>query len=278
MNNNGILHFCDKDFSALQAEDCELLFRISTGRLSYAIIDKQKSNLKALFDTVLLHPLADTIRELFIAHPYLDYHFQQVKIAAETFNFIFIPSELFSKENLPVYQNFVTSTLPVTFAANEIHETGLTTVASVGETQISALSGKYPGAKIFSQADALIKGGHKYYSEGSTLILQFNTGTFEALLLSGSEIIFYNIFSAPTADDFNYFLLLIIRQLGLEESDTSVILSGETEKYNGNFRRASKYFSNIQFADSTRLFSYPEALSPVPVHQFFSLLSLSLCE
>lgn len=278
MNHNGILHFSEKDFSAEQAKDCELLFRVSADRLSYAIVNKQKNSLAALFDTVLIHPLAETFNQLVIPDPYIDFPFRKVKISAETFSFIFVPSGIFSGEHLSAYTNFVTSSQPSKLVTSHIPQAQLTSIANVGKAVLNPLTDKFPHAAISSQAEALIKGGLSYPAERRTLILQFNTGTFEALLLSGNDIIFYNIFSTPTTDDFNYFLLLIIKQLELERSDTSVLLSGEIEKYSGNFRRASKYFNNISFADSTRFFSFPEAFRLVPVHQFFALLSLALCE
>ncbi|KAA8475180.1 uncharacterized protein DUF3822 [Arcticibacter tournemirensis] len=278
MNNNGALHLKVGDFSTGQAENCELLIRIGAGRLSFAIIDTKENLLKVLFDSVLFSSIAETFNDLFNQNEYLGYAFQKVKIATETFNFTFIPSELYSDNSLPVYQNFINSTGQVRHVIKDLKGAKIKTVASIEEAFIAPLLAKFPQAAIYTQPEPLIEGSLKDRSGNKTLVLQFNSGTFEALVISSNDIIFYNIFSSPTTDDFNYYLLLIMQQLELKPSDIAVRLMGEIEKYSENYRRVSKYFNNITFADSTKLFNYPEAFKLAPSHQFFSLLSLSLCE
>lgn len=278
MNNNGTLHLKVNDFPPGQAENCELLIRISTGRLSFAVINTEQNLLKALFDSVLFSSVAETFNGLWNQNDYLSYTFRKVKIATETFNFTFIPSDLYSDDSLPVYQNFINSTGQVKHIVKNMKEAKIKTVASIDEQLIVPLLAKFPQASLYTQSESILEGSLKYLSENKTLVLQFNSGTFEALVVSSHEIIFYNIFSSPTTDDFNYYLLLIMQQLELNPSDVTVTLMGEIEKYSENYRRVSKYFNNITFAESAKFFNYPEAFKLVPSHQFFSLLSLSLCE
>lgn len=278
MNNIGTLHLSDKDFLPEQAANCELLIRVSSTRLSYAIVEKPNRKIRAIFDGVLSHSIRETFAELLLKNSYLSYPFQKTKIAAESFRFAFIPSELYSEDTAALCYNFVSSSIPFSQVSNPIAGNRISTIGSVSNSLSAPFTEKYQEASLYTQAEAFIEGMLKHPREGQTLALQFNTGTFEALLTSGDELIFYNIFQAPTADDFNYFLLLLIQQLQINTTETSVLLSGEIEKYSEHYRRVLKYFRNIHFADSTTFCQYSDTFRLIPSHQFFSLLSLGLCE
>src|SRR5690606_14236054 len=144
---------------------------------------------------------------------------------------------------------------------------------------ISPLKKRFPNAVIYSQAEALIEGALKDSSAASGLkvVIHFNSGTFEMVIVSNGEFVFYNIFSFENADDFNYYLLLIKEQFELQP-DTPVHLAGEIEKYSELYKRIARYFQNIRFCDSTSIVKHPDSFKLLPSHQFFSLLSMSLCE
>lgn len=278
MNNIGTLHLWDKNFGSDQARECELLIKVCANRLSYAILGEQSSTLKVLFDTVLSHPLSETWDGIKQHYNYINYSYAKVKIAVETFNFIFLPSDIYSTDLEPVYQHFVRSSIGGQSINNSIGNGQINTIGSVDSNYIGPIAEMFEHKALYTQAEPLIEGGMEYPKNRQTLLLQFNTGTFEALLLSGRDILFYNIFAAPTADDFNYFLLLIIQQMGIKPTETSVLVAGEIEKYSENYRRVLKYFGSISFADSSRYCTYSDTFKLVQPHQFFSLLSLTLCE
>lgn len=278
MNNTGTLHLKVKDFTGDQAGNCELLIRVSTGKLSYAIVNTQEKNLKVLFDCALFH---SSLQEVFLNLPakyeYLNAGFSKIKVASETFHFTFVPEEIYSQETLPVLKNFISSSASVRFITNGLDESGIRSIASVENELVAPVLSKYPQAELFSQAEPFIKSVLPLTKNTKTLAVQFNSGTFELLLAIEGRLIYYNIFSAATTDDFNYFLLMVCRQFDLKSHETEILLSGEIEKYSENYRRILKYFNRIAFADGSKLFAHPEAFSLVPAHQFFPLLSLGVC-
>ncbi|WP_374165388.1 DUF3822 family protein [Arcticibacter sp. MXS-1] len=278
MNYTGTLHLKVEGFNQTAAEECELLLRVSSGRLSYAVIHPETKSLKVLFDAVLLHSLPVSVSELIKQNEYLSYPFKKVKVSAESFHFTFIPSELYSREGLPAYKNFLSSSKPSFFVVNQLKQTGMQVIAALEEPVAAPFKSAFASPAFYSQAESLITGAALYPASRRTLFLHFNSATFETLVINGQEVIFYNIYASPTTDDFNYFLLLVIQQLDLKTGEVDVLLSGEIEKYSEHYRRISKYFSSVSFADSTRLFNYQDSFKLVPLHQFFSLLSLSLCE
>lgn len=278
MNNTGTLHLKVKDFKGDQAGNCELLIRVSTGKLSYAIVNTREKNLKVLFDCALFHSsMQEAFPNLLAKHEYLNADFSKVKIASETFHFTFVPEEIYSQKTLPVLKNFINSSASVRFISNGLEKSGIRSIASVGDELVSPVLSKYPQAHLFSQAEPFITAVLPLTKNTKTLAVQFNSGTFELLLTVEGRLIYYNIFPAPTTDDFNYFLLMVCRQFDLKAHETEILLSGEIEKYSENYRRILKYFNRIAFADGSKLFAHPEAFTLVPSHQFFPLLSLGVC-
>ncbi|WP_069658115.1 DUF3822 family protein [Arcticibacter eurypsychrophilus] len=279
MNNVGTLHLKDKNFLPENADVCELLIKLSQHKLSYAIRDIQTNQLFVIYDAVLSETPENTLVSLEAQHDYLNLKYKQVKISAETFNFVFIPTELYTEIAAPSYKNFVRTTKASRTLINKTVDGNMHTISSVDESLIAPLLNKYPDAAVYSQAEALIESisGPDKQTAGLLAIIQFNSGTVEIALLSEGQFIFYNIFKTDTVDDYNYYLLLVKQQFNLQPN-TNILLAGEVEKYSELYRRTAKYFKNIKFADSTRIMKYPESFKLLPAHQFYSLLSMSLCE
>lgn len=279
MNNVSTLHLKDKNFLSEKTGVCELLFKVSRHKLSYAIRNIQTNELYVIYDALLSNPLKETIKTLTEQNNYLNLVFSKVKISIETFDFVFIPAELYTELAGPSYTNFVQTTKASRIASNKISEEKVHVISSIDESFIAPLMEQYPGAKVYSQAEALVQSAlsAKKQQKGMNILIQFNTGSFEVAIVSDTDFIYYNIFLHETVDDYNYFLLLIKQQFGLE-AEHAILLSGEVEKYSDVYRRTAKYFNNIRFADSHDLSKHSETFTLLPSHQFFSLLSMSLCE
>lgn len=279
MNNVGTLHLKDKNYLPDQAGSCELLIKHNKHKLSYAIRNIQSNELYVIYDAALSGSMEETFAGLSAQNEYLNQRFEQVKVSSETFNFVFIPSELYAESSSPSFRNFVQSTKPTSTFTNTMLDGKVHTVSAVEDHVITPLKKRFPNAVVYSQAEALIESALKSFANTSGLrvVIQFNTGSFEMVIVSEGEFIFYNIFSFENADDFNYYLLLIKQQFELQQ-DTPVLLAGEIEKYSELYRRIARYFQHIRFSDSTSMIKHPDSFKLLPSHQFFSLLSMSLCE
>lgn len=279
MNNVGTLHLKDKNYLPDQAGSCELLIKHNKHKLSYAIRNIQSNELYVIYDAALSGSMEETFAGLSAQNEYLNQRFEQVKVSSETFNFVFIPSELYAESSSPSFRNFVQSTKPTSTFTNTMLDGKVHTVSALEDHVITPLKKRFPNAVVYSQAEALIESALKSFANTSGLrvVIQFNTGSFEMVIVSEGEFIFYNIFSFENADDFNYYLLLIKQQFELQQ-DTPVLLAGEIEKYSELYRRIARYFQHIRFSDSTSMIKHPDSFKLLPSHQFFSLLSMSLCE
>jgi len=276
MNNIGTIHLKDPNFDLNPAESSELLIKVSPKRLSYAIINEEKK-VTALYDTALQMSLTETVDELFAENSYLKLNYKSVKIQVETFNFTFIPDELFSEDNLHIYKGLFAASPSDKARVSRIRKAGISNVFTFREEITETLFEVLPEAKVYSQAEPLID-GIMYNYQGEKLILQFNDSSFEFLLINNQIVQYYNIFPLSSPDDFNYYLLFVLQQLGLNEADLEVILSGDIDRESLLFKRVEKYYSKVSFASNIRLARLSAAFNQVPEHQFFTLFNLYLCE
>ncbi|PRY51459.1 uncharacterized protein DUF3822 [Arcticibacter pallidicorallinus] len=279
MNNVGTLHLKDKNYLPEQAGSCELLIKHNKHKLSYAIRNIQSNELYVIYDASISGSMEEAFTGLTAQNEYLNQSFGQVKVSSETFNFVFIPTELYAESSSSSFKNFVQSTKPTRTCTNAMLDGKVQAVSAVEDSVVAPLKKKFSNAVVYSQAEAFIESALKGSANESGLraFIQFNSGSFEMVIVSDGEFVFYNIFSFENADDFNYYLLLIKQQFELQPA-TPVLLAGEIEKYSELYKRIARYFQNIRFCDSTSIVKHPDSFKLLPSHQFFSLLSMSLCE
>ena len=276
MNNAGTIHLKDHNFDLSQAENSELLIKVSPKRLSYAIINAEKQ-VSVLFDTALQMSVTEMVDELLSENEYLKQKYKTVKIQTETYHFTFIPDELYSASNLHIYKGLFAQNASDKVQVNHIRKAAIMNVFTVQEELIETLLEAYPQAKIYSQAEPLID-GIMYNYQGEKLILQLNESSFELLIINNHIVQYYNIFQINTPDDFNYYLLFVLQQLGLTDMDFEVIVSGDIDKESLFYKRIEKYYSKISFSSNIRIAKPGVTFQDIPEHKFFTLFNLFLCE
>ncbi|NEU08316.1 DUF3822 family protein [Flavihumibacter sp. R14] len=281
---NSPIHLTDEHFNLDDAGNCHLLIHLAPHSYSYAIVDKDHDRLGVLVrKTFPAH--ADTISnaerlELFRAeNEYLRQEFRKVKISVETKAFTFIPEELYSGNDVSQYSKYIASPPEAALLNSDIKPYKVRTVAAIEADLESSVKNSFQDPLIVSQANPFIAGIYNLIISGnpSGLFLNFGENCFEAAFIQSGIFEFYNIFEIPTADEFNYFLLNLLNQLSIDDS-TYVTLSGEIQEGDENYLRITKYFTQVSFTDVKLMNSGNGAFKRVPTHEFFSLLSLDLCE
>jgi len=277
MNDFRKLHLRENDFHPDKASSCELLIKLSFNRLSYSIINTLDKQIYVLYDSILLNPLTDLLEELFKDLDYFSFTYKDIKISIETFDFTFIPEAVYTRSSLDLYLNSISVGKGAEPFITSMKSAGSRNIFAADQAMISPLTGIFPAAKIYTQAEPLIEGALNLYGGAETLFLQFNSKTFEALVLSADGLVYYNIFSIDTVDDFNYFLLFVMQEMELNSTNIKVIVAGLIDVESDYYKRMERYFQDITFAD-TPAFRLSAIYDKVSVSQFFSLFSLSLCE
>jgi hypothetical protein len=275
MNGIGKTQLIDDHFQSQHSGKCDLLLQLTSSRISYALFDKARDTIKAVFDAPITQE--NDLRGFLTNDPLLNAHFHKVKISLQTFKFTFVPSDVYDEGSLNHYNKFIQAA-PSTLSVSHILTQEIENIAAFDAETKSTLDSKFQHYCSVSSANPLIEAAAKIYNDSKQLILNFTDNSFEALLLDEGKLIFYNIFTIQTAEDFNYFLLLVLQELQIDPKITVPVVCGQIDTTNENYHRLQKYFSIISFADIGLLINPSPVLEQIPSHRFFSLIGLNLCE
>ena len=269
------LQLIEENFESQQSGKSDLLIRIGEGNISYAIVDKGREQLKALVEYKAgISDLGAIIQ----SDRHLSYFFRKIKISATTFKFTFIPRDVFSDSELKNYSRFISTGAAAEVLVNDIRPFRIKNITSFDADIRQNILTRFRQPALFNQATPFIEGAFRVYHQPAVhLFINVHSETLELAVLKEGNLQFYNVFECSSADEFNYFLLLTIKQLDLPE-DTSVTLAGKTDAIDAYYERVDKYFKTISFANPGVFIQHSETFDQVNLHQYFSLLSLNLCE
>lgn len=276
MDNKNSILLVDPEFDLNTAADCDLLLKITPDSFSYAIIDKRCRQLKAVYDEQECKNVAETLATRLKNDVYLGLTFNEIKAAVYTENTINIPDEWYSAADLDQYARFFTHHQSDNLYTRPFSDFGFTTIFNLQQFIEDILAASLKNCRLYTQnAPALALAAQQHQT---ILQLDFTASSFNALYGTGEKLIFQNDYQNDNADEFNYYLLLIISQLSINTTDTEVYLSGIIHADDERYRRIEKYFSKVTFNLPPAKEIDQKILDDMPPHYYSSLLALDLCE
>ncbi|GGI24653.1 DUF3822 family protein [Pedobacter mendelii] len=268
MSKNSLL-LVDPNFKADASANCHLLLKITNDSFSYAVVDKDSEQVNVIFDKQGCENVEQDLKYAFETDSYLSKKYGAIKAALHTSNFIFIPDEWFDADNLAVYSKFLGSDGKIYTKHHD--ELGFKTLFSLDEN----VEEKLPeNTIVYPQSSPLL--ALFSHLSGDALLIDFTASSFNILFVKDKKINFQNHFAAENAEEFNYFLLLIIEQLRLTES-IPIYLEGIINEDDDYYNTLLKYFNNLYFFLPAGK-QNSELLADMPKHYFSGLLALDLCE
>lgn len=267
MSNNSLL-LVDPNFKADASANCHLLLKITNDSFSYAVVSRDTEEINIIFDKQGCEDVQQDLKSAFETDKYLSLNYGAVKAAVHTSNFIFIPDEWFDDENLAVYAQYLGSDAKVYTKHNKA--LGFNTVFCLNDEVKTHLPEK---ADLFPHSEPLVALFNHLADEA--LLIDFTAVSFNVLYTRDKKIVFQNHYESETAEEFNYFLLLMIEQLGLNDS-IPVYIQGIINEDDEHYNCLLKYFNQLYFFFPAGK-QNSELLADMPKHYFSGLLALDLC-
>lgn len=281
---NKRFYLSDDEVQSQLATKYNLLVHIGFDTLQYAIVDFVRDQVKVLAEYEIPMPASASetikaIQSLPESSREFKYTFNKVKISYDSFDYTFVPAELYDDADQMAYTRFIGNTANSDILTTRIGAAAIRNVSAINSDLHAGLNTLFNKPILFNQADPFLEGIKRASATGkeNQLFIDFGMNHFQIGCLKDSNLTFYNLFECANADEFNYFLINVIDQFGIENAGTQIVLSGKASTGDPYFQRIEKYFADITSADTTQLIKFSEKLSEVPVHQYFSILSLELC-
>lgn len=110
------------------------------------------------------------------------------------------------------------------------------------------------------------------------VFLNIHNGYFEITVIQGSRLLYLNAFRYLSASDVLYYVIFVLEQLGFVPSEEKVTLMGEASENEIIISQLKMYCATLAFAEKPDGIEYGDAFAGIPMHTFFTLLNIPICE
>ncbi len=278
MNNKNSILLEDPAFDPVAALNCNLLLKITTDSFSYAIVNTLKNKVEVVYDCQDYQPTANNLSSTILSDPYLSLLFNRVKIGSYTSNTIAIPEPIFDAEGTANYLQYFTDlehysdrVYTASYSGQDFRNLFL-----LPKAVESTIKTHWREACSVEQTASLL--ALKDQSNSTQFYLDFTAGSFQAILLQAGKMIFQNVFQVENADEFHYYLLLLIKQLNISSASAEVLVSGIMNEGDEQHQLLLKYFPQVKLCMPSESTLQNSILEDMPSHYYTSLIALNLCE
>lgn len=178
--------------------------------------------------------------------------FSEVSVIYSTPIYSLVPASLFDETKASEYLKFNSKILANDYMAHDIIENQDIVVVYVPFMNINNFFfEKYGSFSYYHSTTILLKTileKEKYTLP--KMYLHFQKNSFDCIILKNGELQLCNSYTYKTPEDFIYYSLFCMEQLNLNPENLTVLLFGEIEKDDDNFKIAYTYIRNLEFLDS----------------------------
>ncbi len=223
--------------------------------------------------------LLNFVKEIFEKEYLLSEKFGTVNISYQNNLSVLVPEKFFDLNYLEDYLKYSIKILETDHVAFDAIESAKSKNVYIPFDSVDQyLKGKYSNLETYHSSSILINSLLKYFknSIGNQLFVNVSRHNIEIVHLINSQLNLYNSFLFYTKEDFIYYLLFTMEQLGLNPEKQIVTFIGDVEKDSSLYNIAYKYIRYVNFIEVNN-FSLSDAfyeMNPhIQKHNFFELLN-----
>ncbi len=277
----------DKALTKEATKDYSLSIQVSLDGFSFCILDSTRNKYSGIEgydfqDMQTTQLLADAVHGIISNSDWLRKKFGQVKIIYESQQMSLIPKPLFNKKFAAGYLRFN----HMTDASDEIFFDHLPNLDAINVFALpgnlrSIVKKHFRGIQINHFSSGLIEAlliRNKNFDEGHMIFANVRKQWLDIIVLNGRKLLFFNSFHYLTKEDFAYYLIYVIEQLGMNPEKVQLVLMGEILKISEICNISYKYVRHVDFIRRSEEYGYSYIFDDIPEHFHYNLLNLQHCE
>lgn len=244
---NNILHKLNNRLS-VQVSLNGLSFLVTNSEFSEVILFHKKT----LDYSTTPEELLMEIETIMFNNEVLNSKFQDVSIVYSTPIYSLVPTSLFDETKASEYLKFNSKILTNDYMAHDVLESQDVVVVYVPFMNINNFFfEKYGSFSYYHSTTVLLKSIlEKQKYSLPKMYLHFQKNSFDCIVLKDGELQLCNTYSYKTPEDFIYYTLFCMEQLKLNPETLPVLLCGEVEKDDENYKMAYTFIRNIEFFET----------------------------
>jgi hypothetical protein len=271
----------DEAFDEKRASAYHLICQIGVDGIKLAVKETQRNKFIALTDYKLQEVYDfDTLIELIDVvakeNKLLQHKYKAVSCLIVNNLSTIIPTPLFEDSKKEMYLKFNTALAGNEYiAVDNIKNLDAKNVFALPQDLKNKLSSLFSNSTYHHFSSVLIESILAQNKNQTTkkLFVHVQPSHFEAILVEGKKLLFYNSFNYQTNEDFIYYLLFVFEQLQLNPEMIEAVLLGEVEKNSEMVTIAQKYIRNVKFGERSESADYSYQLQTLPKHFYFTLFN-----
>lgn len=276
-----VVAIIDEAFDSTKTVGCRLIIQISVDGLILAVKEVQKNRFIALenykfqeaytFDTVV-----DLLSLLSKESKLIPNKYKAVTCLIVNNLSTIVPAPLFEESRKNMYLRFNTALnedeLVVVDDIKNLDAKNVFALSSVLKTKLASL---FPNVSYHHCSTVLIESllAQSKNQPVKRLFVHVQPSHFEAIVVEGKNLLFYNTFNYQTPEDFIYYLLFVYEQLQLNPETIEAVLLGDIEKNSETYLLSQKYIRNLKFGERSESADYSYQLQTLPKHTYFTLFN-----
>lgn len=275
------ISFIDEAFDKTKASGYQLVMQIGIDGVQLAVKGIQKNKFIALenyrftdiydFDTVI-----DLWNVLSGESKLIPVKYKAVTCLVVNNLSTIVPAPLFEDSKKDMYLKFNTAVQEDNLVVvDDIKNLDAKNVFALPLTLKTRLASQFSGITYHHCSTVLLEGllAQNKNLGAKKLFVHLHASHFEAAVIEGKNLIFYNSFNFLTPEDFIYYLVFVYEQLQLNPETFEAIFIGEVEKGTELYTVAQKYIRNIKMGERVDTADYSYQLQTLPKHAFFTVFN-----
>ena len=244
----------------------ELSIQISLSGLSFCILNRDTNTIIVLKDFDFERKfnaveILDYLKHILLTEKELQTQFNNVLVIHDNDLSTLVPKPLFNEDCLADYLKFNNKILKSDFIAFDQILLNDSINVYVPYVNINNLIFDTYGTFTYKHVSTiLIEEILQIEKNASTpkVYVNVNKKQFEIIIVDKAKLKLYNTFEYNSKEDFIYYILFTVEQLGLNPETFNLIFTGNITEDNSLYQIAYKYVRNISFGSINKVFNYTE--------------------
>ncbi len=281
------ISYFDKSFKESHTRNYTLSVQLWLKGLVFTIYNPEKNKfigIEAYFfaDIKNVEQLPSFLGKVVNNSPFFAFPYETVLLLYQNSYSTLIPQPLFREDQRKLYLEFnqpFQENCRVVF--DSLKNNQAANIYYLPNAVIEKVKDLWPNAKLLHMSTSLIESlsiNFKNKADAKTLFVNLRNGCFDLVYFKENKLHYYNSFDFLTKEDFIYFLLISIDQLGLNPENVNLIISGNINKTDDAYDMIHQYIKNYSFIPRNENYGYSYVLDEVKYHQYYALFNALQCE
>ncbi|MDT0558884.1 DUF3822 family protein [Ichthyenterobacterium sp. W332] len=258
----------------------ELSIQVNLNGLSFCILNRT-DNLVELLEELPLDSkvtpfkILEILKEFLNTHNLISKQFSELIIIHHNDLSTFVPKELFDEKHSADYLKFNSKILKTDYITHDEIVVNNSVNVYVPYININNYIFETFGEFTYKHAStALVNSILQSSIDTDPLVfLNVNRTTFDFVAISKKELLLYNSFEFYTPQDFIYFVLFTMEQLGLDPNEVNINLSGQINMHDDLYEILYTYVRHIEFVNEFCSYDFNETTCKESLHQHYLVLN-----